>query len=75
MERGYFPLATLVLPKKTVGTELMDSEVCENLPSSPSRGLAEHRGIGGVQRARDIIYPLVQNARMAAKNQAERIDD
>lgn len=59
----YVELASIEIPRKDSGKELMDDELCERIAFTPWHTLPEHRPIGGVQRARERIYVVIANQR------------
>lgn len=69
----YLKVAEIRLPKKEVGKELIDSELCEAMSFTPGHASAVHYPIGGIQRARvgsvdekgpiEGIYTVIHKAR------------
>jgi hypothetical protein len=65
----YLDVATITIPQKQSGNELMDDAICERASFHPGHASAEHFPIGGIQRARiggqdySGIYTIIHNAR------------
>ncbi len=59
----YVPVATVRIPQKQVGQELFDEATCEALSFNPAHAPDVHRPIGGIQRARRLIYAAIETER------------
>lgn len=59
----YIDVAEIRIPQKTKGSELASEELCEKLSFNPAHATPEHRPIGGIQRARSLIYAAIESER------------
>jgi len=66
----YRKVATIVIPKQSFDTELQRA-FGENLSFTPWHSLPEHRPLGGVNRARKLVYAFISTFRHQ-KNDAPR---
>lgn len=63
---AYQAVATISIPQKEVGKELLDSKTCEMLSMNPGHSPFDHKPIGGIQRAREKIYAAIETIRNLA---------
>ncbi len=61
----YVRVATLTIPPQRFSSE-EQNEFCENLSFNPWHALPEHRPIGGLNRARHVMYNAISKARHEA---------
>ena len=65
----YVEVATIFIPQKATGQELIDTEICEKASFHPGHTSKDHFPIGGIQRARvggkdyEGIYTAIHRAR------------
>ena len=60
----FYPVARLTLPPQEFSSPKQD-EFCDNLAFTPWHSLQAHRPLGGVQRARRVIYGTISETRRA----------
>ncbi len=60
---AYKTVATLSIPQKLPGQELLPAEMCEALSFNPGHSPLAHKNIGSNQRAREKIYAAIQTER------------
>ena len=65
-------VATIVIPKQTFDTPTR-MEFCSNLSNTPWHSLPEHRPIGGINRARKVVYEVLSKKRHEL-NHAPRVE-
>lgn len=58
----YVPIAVLTIPPQRVSTEARN-RFCEDLSFTPWHALPEHRPIGGLNRARRVLYEAISKER------------
>ena len=58
----FFKVATIKIPKQVFDTSRQNA-FCENLSFNPWHSLPDHRPLGGVNRLRKAIYPMISEAR------------
>ena len=58
----FFKVATIEIPKQVFDTP-QHNTFCENLSFNPWHSLPAHRPLGGVNRLRKAIYPIISNVR------------
>ena len=58
----FFKVATIQIPKQVFDTPRQNT-FCENLSFNPWHSLPDHRPLGGVNRLRKAIYPIISDAR------------
>lgn len=63
----FIKIATLSIPKQKIDTAARN-ELAENLSFSPANSLKVHQPIGGINRARMIIYEQISVFRHAMNN-------
>lgn len=68
----FVTVARLLLPAQTFDTPAQHA-FCENLSFNPWRALPEHRPLGGISRARRVIYEALAEFRRA-RNAASRAE-
>ena len=61
-------VATIKIPRQSFISKARD-ELGENLSFTPWHALAEHRPLGGINRARKVIYDLISTFRHKKNNQ------
>lgn len=61
-ESPFQKVATIRIPQQAFDTQKQD-EFGENLSYSPWHCIAEHRPLGGINRARRVIYPFISKFR------------
>ena len=64
-------VATIKIPLQSFATPERD-ELGENLSFTPWHALPEHRPLGGINRARRVIYDLISIFRHKENNQLRR---
>ncbi len=67
----FHKVATLRIPRQTFSTPERD-KLGENLSFTPWHALPEHRPLGGINRARKVIYALISTFRHNENKQARR---
>lgn len=60
---AYKAVATLTIPQKIEGQELIDPAICEKLSMNPGHAPKGFVGIGGIQRSRTLIYAAIESLR------------
>jgi len=60
---AYKAVATLTIPQKAQGQELIDPAVCEKMSMNPGHAPKGFVGIGGIQRSRTLIYAAIESLR------------
>ena len=58
----FFKVATIEIPKQVFDTPEQNT-FCENLSFNPWHSLPDHRPLGGVNRLRKAIYPIISDTR------------
>ncbi len=67
----FHKVATIKIPRQSFATPERD-ELGENLSFTPWHALPEHRPLGGINRARKVIYDLISTFRHKENNQPRR---
>ena len=62
-------VATIVIPPQTFDTPARMT-FCENLSYTPWHSLPEHRPIGGINRARKVVYEAISKMRHDVQRRA-----
>ncbi len=60
---AYKAVATLTIPQKAPGQELIDPAICEKMSMNPGHAPKGFVGIGGIQRSRTLIYAAIESLR------------
>jgi hypothetical protein len=68
----YVHIATLRIPQKDEGKELIADEMCEALSMNPLHAPPEHIGIGNIQRSRGRIYAATESTRNKQVEEAKK---
>lgn len=67
----FYKVATINIPMQIFSTAERN-EIGENLSYTPWHALPAHQPIGGINRARKIIYNLISTFRHKENNQAQQ---
>ena len=70
---SYIPIAKVTIPQKEKDKEFLPPDLCETLSFNPGHSPPEHRGIGGLQRARSLIYAAVETKRNLARKTPDTV--
>lgn len=74
-ESPFIPVATIEIDRQDIAAQ--NSEFCENLSFSPWHALLEHEPVGGLNRARKIVYQNISRYRRCSNGKffGEPADD